>query len=390
MREFFLKVPYIGDLYIDKVYLFYDEPQVFLCLSKSFVNYFLVLINNSNTVKEWLASAVSQQYLGMIENDQVDIRSVFTDPESEVYRIIQTISGIDLVQETPARIPDVDLPLENTYLEVDNQLNGEVKVDPVLNLARSERRDVLRLSIEKNDSHSSEIGCLELSEILNSTQELFYAIANKAGSLRGSVPKVIKDKATLNVVKTFAASFGVELKSPQIGNIFNETDLTVTVLEFTELMEKSDRSDELKDYLHKSNPRVAMKYRQFLRAAVSKEIGLKIESATASEKQFYKHFTSSDLNACFSIISEEMKNIIKREHLVGQVVAVDTTNMTFKFLLNTGDKIKGSIDNQLLELVKVFQVPITAEVDVDATIGFDPFTQEEKIVYTLKSIVTTN
>lgn len=388
MREFFVKVPYIGDLYIDKVYLFYDEPQVFLCLSKSFINYFTVLVSNSDNKKEWLASSVSKQFLGMIENDQVEIRSVFTEPESEVYRIIQTISGIELIQESPNRIPDSDLPLKNAYLEMENRVNDVVQADPVLNVVRSERRDVIRLSIEKSDSHSTEVGCLELSEILNSTQELFYAIANKAGSLRGSVPKAIKEKATLNVVRTFAASFGVELKSPQIGNIFNETDLTETVLEFTELMEKSDRSDDLKEYLHNSNPRVAMKYRQFLRTAVSNDIGLKIESATANEKQFFKHFTSSDLNACFTIISEEMKNIIEREHLAGHIVAVDTTNMTFKFLLNTGDKIKGSIDNQLLELVKVFQVPIAAEVDVDATIGFDPFTQEEKIVYTLKSIKT--
>lgn len=44
MNNLFATLPYIGDLYYYHIYLFYEEPQIFSCMTKTMQPYFVVAI----------------------------------------------------------------------------------------------------------------------------------------------------------------------------------------------------------------------------------------------------------------------------------------------------------------------------------------------------------
>lgn len=49
MNNLFATLPYIGDLYYYHIYLFYEEPQIFSCMTKTMQPYFVVAIPGKMT-----------------------------------------------------------------------------------------------------------------------------------------------------------------------------------------------------------------------------------------------------------------------------------------------------------------------------------------------------
>ena len=44
MSELFATVPFIGDLYFKNIYLYYDEPQIFSCVTSTLQFYFIIAV----------------------------------------------------------------------------------------------------------------------------------------------------------------------------------------------------------------------------------------------------------------------------------------------------------------------------------------------------------
>ena len=246
MSELFATVPFIGDLFFKSVYLYYDEPQIFSCVTSTLQSFFIIAIpSDGEEESTWLAVPVSTGKLSLLEKNLIEIRDAFTHPESLIWRIYEIRDSFYAKCVQASELTEESLPVTGVYLEYSGNDELQPSTEAPLDRAKNEMRDIIEISVEKDDEHISEISCDTFSEILDGVQQLIYAIAYKDGGLRGAIPKKIREDAKLCVSDMFAASVGVRLKSNEYCDIHMETPLTTTLKDFNTLFELSDDKDSL-------------------------------------------------------------------------------------------------------------------------------------------------
>ena len=88
MNNLFATLPYIGGLYYYHIYLFYEEPQIFSCMTKTMQPYFVVAIPGKNDEDTaWLATPISWGRLLKAEKNAIEIRDLLLTPESLLLKI---------------------------------------------------------------------------------------------------------------------------------------------------------------------------------------------------------------------------------------------------------------------------------------------------------------
>ena len=233
-------------------------------------------------------------------------------------------------------------------------------------------------------THITEIPCAVLGDMLNNVQQLIYAIAFKNGSLRGTIPKKIKEDCALCATGMFAASVGIRLKSNELCDIHRETPLTTTLRDFNHLFMAANDKDRLREFLSTQNPRVAVKYRALLQSLLTSKTGIKINNASPNNETFIKHFSTKELSSNLILINSEIEEIVEPITVCGRLVGANVERCSFEFITVSNESIKGQLTPALSS--SVFSVPQSVEADIEIRIGSDSMTREEKLLYTLTAI----
>lgn len=88
MNNLFASLPYVGDLFYHHIYLSYEEPQIFSCITKSMQLYFAVAIPSENDEDSaWLLAPISSGKLLKAEKNAIEIRDLLLNPESLLFKI---------------------------------------------------------------------------------------------------------------------------------------------------------------------------------------------------------------------------------------------------------------------------------------------------------------
>lgn len=380
MSELFAEIPQIGKLFYHHIYLFYDGPQIFSCLTPAFQPYFLVAIP-SEQGEAWLCAPMSPGKLAGLEKNTVEIRCALTQPESILWRIEATETEWSATLVEPSSLTEEMLPEKGEYLDFPDNTELVAPSESPLVQAKQEMRDIIEISFEKDNTHMSEISCIALGELLNNTQQLIYAIAYKDGGLRGPIPKKIREDCTLCVSSMFAASVGVRLKSDEYCDLQFETPLTNTLHDFNQLFDVANDKTQLKSFLLTQSPRVATKYRALIRSLLAHNTGLRINNASSDESIFARHFTTKELAENLGLIDSEIEELVEHSTLYGTLVGVNVERNTFEFISVDKEKIKGSIAASLCD--NTFSVPQSVEIQVEIRVGVDSVTRDEKLIYQL-------
>ncbi len=113
-----LKVKGIGILTSEKIYLYYEEPLIFLSRDKLENRYLMIRQADENPV--WLGVAVSSKRLGELESNRIEIRSAFLDPENGyVLKVSETSDLCDVEYLTADELKADMLPFPGEYLDYD-------------------------------------------------------------------------------------------------------------------------------------------------------------------------------------------------------------------------------------------------------------------------------
>lgn len=390
MRELFGDVQYLGTLFYDEIYLFYDEPQIFSCISKSFSHYILLLLDSVENEKEWLLSSVSESKLLLAKQNRIEIRKLFTEPDADFVWRLSSRKGTSQIFSSIIQLSELTddmLPYENEYLDYDteNKMLPSTQEDPV-SISCAERRDVIDISLEYNDFHAREINCNCLGAVLNATQEILYALAYKEGGLKGRTPHYIKENCDLQVTGFFAASFGIRLKSNQLSDLSNNTSLTPHLAELNKLLSISSDKKSLYDFLSQQNPRVLTKYRDLLQTLDSSNCALNYIAASPNNEHLSKHFSTDDISNSLGLLNLKIQEDSKSLEYNGKLVGINTEKNIFVFLSDDLKTIKGILSESLKG--QTFQVPQRSKIVVEQKIDSDLIFGEERYTYTLLSINT--
>lgn len=384
MSELFAFIPNIGEMYYYHTYLFYDEPQLFSCITKTQQLYFISTIPNDSADNSWIAVPISTGKLTLLEKNAIEIKDAFTNPESILWRIDYQDQKYNSFLCDHESLTQELLPESGELLDYSAGQELSPSTDAPIKQAQREMRDVIELSLEKEDQHISELPCAALSEVLENIQQLVYAIGYKDGGLSGPIPNRIRENNTLSVTGMFAASVGIRLKSNYLSNLFGETPFTKSLVDLNLLFNCMEDKQAIREYITTHNPRVAIKYRRFLKSLVRYNIGFKINNASPNNNSYCKRFSTRQLVASLSLINSEIKEIVENKILYGTIVGINVENDTFMFITTDKERIRGNLSDAIKG--SVFAVPQVVEASVEIRIGTDSFTQEEKLVYTLMSI----
>lgn len=388
MNNLFASLPYIGDLYYHHIYLFYEEPQIFSCITKSMQLYFVVAIpSESDEEATWLLVPISSGKLLKAEKNAIEIRDLLLNPESLLLKVEQTQNEFSIISVTPETLTEDLLPESGELLDCVNGMEILPPSETPAVQASQEMRDIIEISFEKDDTHITEISCTALGDMLNNVQQLIYALAFKDGGLRGTIPKKVKEDCALCATGMFAASVGVRLKSCELCDLYKETPLTKTLQDFNRLFMVAGNKEQLREFLATQNPRVAVRYRTLLRSLLSNKTGIKINNASPNNNVFSKHFSTKELSINLDFINSEIEEIVEQITVYGRLVGANVERCSFDFITTDNERIKGQIASTLIS--SVFSVPQSVEADLEIRVGTDSMTREEKLLYTLTAIRPT-
>lgn len=378
----FINSKQLGQLYYDEVFFTYDEPQLFLC--KNIVGQiFLGVLSDIEPRYIWYLSPISLATVAQLKSQRIDLYSIYTKPElGYVWKVEEEDDDVNLTILEPSQIPEEDIPTQGYYL---NYPIGSTEKPNLTLQAIEEKRDVFEMSIEKGNSHLKEISCENLGAILSDTQQLIYALALESNQAMGPIPKNIKEHCSLQVVDTFAASFGIRMKSDDLADISMKTPVTNALTSLLDLLKIKDDAGGLASFFSNKSRRAIIKYRDLLRSISNAESGINIEGASPNQNYCQIHYSKDEINRNLSLLRREVDKITEIKSVEGRLIGIEVKdkNSTFKFIANSDEYIKGKISDALSN--EVFEVPHNATIKVEQSIGTDPFTHEDIYLYKLLS-----
>lgn len=385
MSEKFVYLPSIGDLYYHHIYLYYDEPLVFSCATKAMQFYFAVAMPSaSKEADSWLLTPISTGRLIQAEKNLIEIRELLTNPETVIYQVDLHESSIDVIPVLPDQLTDEMLPEAGEFLDFGEAIELMPSELTPIEQAHREMRDIIEISLEKDNSHIHELPCDIVADTLDNLQQLIYALKYKSGTIRGAIPQNIKADCQLSLTGMFAASLGIRLKSSELCNMFWETPLTSALIDLNNLFDVAGDQNKLKQFLSLQNPRVAYRFKLLIASLLQGNVGIRVNNASPNNSAFSKHFTTKELTESLALIESEIEERVERHTFSGKLVGVNVQRETFEFVTIENERIKGVIAKEICN--RQYSVPQVAEAVIEMKIDQDSLSKTEKILYKLVSL----
>ena len=119
-KIYFKNLPYIGNLYLQSIYLFFEEPILFLCTDEK-ANKFLCLCSEFREEYRWIVVETNNSILKKMIMNEIPAYEVFEKSQGKKYLI--TWNGNNGENENITylnfnEIPDLDLPEKDALLDI--------------------------------------------------------------------------------------------------------------------------------------------------------------------------------------------------------------------------------------------------------------------------------
>lgn len=386
----YMNIDLIGNIYVIDEIIYYDKLLTFTC-KNDIGNLFLASCTELDQVEKWLFLPLSQARLIQVLKGSITAYDAFKKPELnflwEVSIRANDYSCGVAKKVLPDSIVDEDLPDKDIVFDIIAEESFVLKNEDRKSIVEdsvNERREIFDFSIEMNESHVHEVEAAFLGKVLESTQNVVNIIAHRKG-VNAKVPKHIKEKNKLIYSGEYAASFGFRLKSHNLANILNESELQENLLIFMSLLEAKADTNRIQSILKDLNPAVVIHYRNFLNLLKKEEVAVKTYCAFPNEEYRSIESTQEDITASLKALESNIREITKNDTYHGKIVAIDTTSNTFKFISNDDETINGTINNNVN--LEEYRLPKDARVRLQITIRLNGYTGQERIEYELLDLV---
>jgi hypothetical protein len=382
----YMTIDLLGNIYMKEEIIYYDKPLTFTC-TNDIGSLFLASCTELDVIEKWLFLPVSEARLIQILRGGISAYNAFKSPELkflwEVNIKANDYSNGEAKKILPTVLLDEDLPDEDIVFDILAEETFTLKNDErkkIVEDAIKERREIFDLSIESKESHVHEIEAAFLGKVLEGTQNIVNIIGHKKG-FNAKVPKHIREQNKLIYTGEYAASFGFRLKSHNLTNILNESELQDNLSIFMNLLEAKADTEKITEILKGLNPAVVIHYRNFLYLLKKESVSIKTYCAFPNEEYRILENTLQDITESLNALESNIKEITKEDIFHGEIVAIDTTSRTFKFISDDEETINGVINKKLNP--EEYRLPKNANVKLKVTIQLNGYTGQEKIEYEL-------
>ncbi len=376
---------------IKSIYEYYDQPIIYSFYDTKGFLYVATWADTNSYADIWITVPVLARDLRHFETGELSLLELFKN-NSYTYVLEDTGDCINYsvgnFEDIPLDfLPDADYFITENSREISVNSHIESGLVILQDRVTSNNKYVVDISLEPQDSHENEIGAHILGQTLTNFQSLVNSLSlDNTADVKSKIPHRIKKETALNVVGTFAASFGVRLESEIIANLLND-DLVGKSLEKVDSMLRiaymQDKDSKL-EALNEFSPKAINKFLTILKDLAENEIGIKVTSGLPigglEIKQYSNHLSSSQSKK----LVNELYSTIKVESLVskfeGTLFSYNSNNGKFKFVTTDDNLIEGDVlDYQ----DRIFTVPSVGVVELSVTNNIRLFDRSEKKEYSL-------
>ena len=390
MEHPYLQVDMLGDIRIEDIYVYYDEPLTFSCRNTANHLYVANCIKITDEFIQYLFLPISREKLRLAETDKLTAREIFTYPEEKQIWMVTADYEEDIAHATlyhPSALTDDMLPGEGVHLnDLRGQLNEYNELD-LIETSISEKREILDISFEYRDGHQEEISVVALSKSLKRVQDLINALAHPQAHVTSQYKRKVLEANQLNAALPYAGSFGMRLKSNDLSDIYGESEMTPQIQKMFDLFNASSSPQKLQIMLTEYGLLSGLKFRDLLYELQAHELGFKADYASPTKKRYKATMSTKDIASSLQIIDSSLNNTEKTYTVSGRLVAVNTKNSTFIFIphdLEKYSEIEGKYDETLN--VDTFKLPTEVEINITEIYTINEITHKEKTHYHLNSI----
>jgi hypothetical protein len=274
----------MGELELFETFEFFDFPRLFSAKSRTGALYLALSIFDDYDEFEWLYISISVERIKELINKKICLHTVFSQPENGFLFKVHTNSNEVLQCEyiLSEQLSSEELPLVGAKLDIkcNSKHYGLGEINPKV-AAKAAARETFNIHLYPWDTKLPELGARSLGNILIFTQELIDALGQYCETgeptIKGAIPLEILQQTKLNTCQIFESSFGIQLKSTDMSDLFTDSLSGKAIKEFFGLLLAEDNEDFLSNKLHLLKGRVASKYRRLLKEIISLGSGVKFD-----------------------------------------------------------------------------------------------------------------
>lgn len=374
----------LGELRIVDVYEYYDGPRLFVSENTAGQSFLTLSVEDlPDGEGRWLFSPTSQKRLETLGNGLLDLHSAYAASEDGFVFEAVTDPGGDIVSAVPVtQLDSVDLPLEGELLgpAMSAESSPLVPVAP-LHAAQS-RRETVRVALRPAGIIGFEAPSRLVGQVLVGFQELVSAVGQSVegvATTRGRISPDVLKATELRTIGAFAGSFGMELASATLSDLFGESTMADSLAKVDELLAAGADESKLGEVLDELKPRVASKYTSLIRLLADNHTGIAFDWGSVSARPgAFRLFDSESLGAISATLALTNTADTSTFSVTGVLVGLNTRTGSFEIEEQIGNsRFRGRADRSRFDSDEEFTINGVYRATIEETVEVSGLTGEE-------------
>ncbi len=329
--------------------VYFDGPQVYEGIDQVGTKYICVAISQCDDGIKYLCTSVSYLRLNKFYMDEIDLRSIFTESETEEYFIIdiddenyisKKIDTISFDQLTENMLPD-----SGFLLNLDCDFRDEIVKE-----SYNKNRAIVHLSLySSKDEEQPKIFTGLLIGALQNFQSLIMHAYKKANSELDKAERQLLNlpsKYSFDVYGFANSSFSVHLQSQDTGDFFGYVDVDKALSKIDEIVNNIDDPEKTLLIIRKNKGHLANVYIKLLKYVVENDISLKYTWKIPSIESLPKsnHIPFRKALPVYELLNKWEE--LKKEEIIleGKLIEANTDTREWIIETNDGEWLNGIVE----------------------------------------------
>lgn len=410
-----------GPLWIHKVLVDYEGPQVFLAKNSGRSQFLAMHALPQRSTERWLYVRISQARATRLERGHESLRRAFEDyeftppviarfdgdhstidfhpDEDELRRLYPHVDSFldtpsDLAPDNlkvPAivhshvpSLPDVIAPLWETDSQVIEFFRRART--PALVASKITRRPVLDIAFAVGKDRT-DYPIRKLGSVLTSTQSVFDALcASSSSPDRGPIPREYTAAAELVATASFPSSFGIRIEADH-GSLIGDTLLEVAIGKFVSAIQAVKIVEEFDKTLQSFPTRAQRHFKSFATALKKGRSSFMIEAGLPDYDETIKaHLSISDVDWLYQRLRQKVSDVERVFETKAKLIGASVKSGFFMIMTEDGAEYSGKMSDVALSNISEKRINFTHWVKIEERVVVNESTGDETYKYTLLDI----